>query len=352
MSTPDEIQLFAACRDGDIELVRALLARNPSLVRARDEPDNATPLHLAAARGHLDLVRLLLDAGADVQGAGDVHNGDVIGWAMSDGNEAVVNLLLERGARHHIFSAIATGNVDLVADVVARDPGSLARRRSHFEQGQTPLHFAIAQPDGLGKKPPDYRMLEQLLRLGADVSATDDKGRTALEVAMLQGEIEAARLLAAAGAKEPEISSGSSSRAPLAEGAKSIKTGVPSINVADIQVTLDWYTSIGFAEIGRYEEDGVVTFGMVMLGAAQVAFGIGPGGGPHGVSLWFYTDNVHELYQGLKQRQLRIMQSVLRGEPTADRPIAFQEDLYEPFYGGSQFSIEDNNGVSLVFYQE
>lgn len=29
----------------------------------------------------------------------------------------------------------------------------------------------------------------------------------------------------------------------------------------------------------------------------------------------------------------------------------FDEELYEPFYGGKQFSIVDNNGLPLVFWQ-
>jgi hypothetical protein len=31
--------------------------------------------------------------------------------------------------------------------------------------------------------------------------------------------------------------------------------------------------------------------------------------------------------------------------------VRFEEDLYEPFYGGRQFSIRDNNDLSLIFWQ-
>ena len=129
-----------ACRAGDVEALRELLQDDPGLARerlaagshglhlafrhpdalrlliahgadpnVRDLGDNASPLHLAAANAELESVRVILDAGADAQGTGDVHNGDVIGWAMREGNEAVIQLLLERGARHHIFSAMALG---------------------------------------------------------------------------------------------------------------------------------------------------------------------------------------------------------------------------------------------------
>jgi hypothetical protein len=64
------------------------------------------------------------------------------------------------------------------------------------------------------------------------------------------------------------------------------------------------------------------------------------------VSLWFYTDRVEDLYQLLKERQLGVSQR------SSDEPeVRFEEDLYVPFYGGRQFSIQDNNGLTLIFWQ-
>ena len=53
-------------------------------------------------------------------------------------------------------------------------------------------------------KKPQYRIAKLLIELGADLEAEDELGRTPLAVAMLQGDLEAMRLLMAAGAKEPE----------------------------------------------------------------------------------------------------------------------------------------------------
>src|SRR5262245_46631445 len=109
---------FDACTKGDVQVLRDLLANDPRLARvsnpkaphgnwtglheaakhgyvdivrflleqgadpnAREKGDNTHPLHWAAAQGHLDTVRVLLDAGGDVHGIGDVHQLDVIGWA-------------------------------------------------------------------------------------------------------------------------------------------------------------------------------------------------------------------------------------------------------------------------------
>src|SRR5262245_13886976 len=178
---PNVAEFLHACRTGNVDALRALLAIDPSLARdrlaggttglhqavrhpdalrlllehgadpnLRDTGDNASALHFAAANGYLESVRILLDAGADVHGAGDLHNGDVIGWAARPGNEAVIDLLLARGARHHIFSAMALNDLDLTDEVVDDDPDALVRRRSKFENEHTPVHAAFAPPDGLG----------------------------------------------------------------------------------------------------------------------------------------------------------------------------------------------------------
>ena len=86
----------------------------------------AYPLHWAAAARHVEIVRALLDAGGDVHGIGDVHEFDVIGWAAyyhvpgreRGDNPEVISLLLERGARHHIFSAISAGDLNLIRGLV------------------------------------------------------------------------------------------------------------------------------------------------------------------------------------------------------------------------------------------
>lgn len=168
-------QLFDACEKGDIARLRELLDRDPKLVflhrrgwtglhsaaqrghvgavqlllehradpNAREAGDNTYPLHWAAAHGHLAVVRALLDAGGDPHGYGDAHELDAIGWA--NGHREVANLLIERGARHHIFSAISLGDPELIREVVDANPEALHRRLTRFNGGHTALHFAISR---------------------------------------------------------------------------------------------------------------------------------------------------------------------------------------------------------------
>lgn len=201
-------QLFNAARLGDVETLTALLDQHPDKLQVRDEPyeftllhaaagegqlaavdlllargldpnvrekgDNTYPMHWAAAAGRLDVVRRLADAGGDVIGLGDDHEMQIIGWATcwdgtdDDAHRAVVDFLLSRGARHHIFSAIAQNLAAEVRRIVSASPSTLTTRMSRNENHQTPLHFAVRH-----NRP---QMVALLIELGADPLVADGFG--------------------------------------------------------------------------------------------------------------------------------------------------------------------------------
>src|SRR6476661_8210962 len=130
--------LHHAASTGHVAVVDLLLRRGLD-VNTREKGDNTCAMHWSAAAGHLDVVRRLADAGGDVVGRGDDHELEVIGWASTwDGcddsaHRAVADFLVSRGARHHIFSAIAINRADEVRRIVAADPTVFARQMSHNE---------------------------------------------------------------------------------------------------------------------------------------------------------------------------------------------------------------------------
>jgi ankyrin repeat protein/catechol 2,3-dioxygenase-like lactoylglutathione lyase family enzyme len=384
-------EFFAACYTGDVAKLRDLLDREPTLVRerhpgggtplhaaaahpdalklllergadpnARDVGDNALPLHFAAGGGPLESVRLLLDAGSDVQGVGDDHRMDVIGWAtcFADARRDVVDLLVERGAKHHIFSAVALKDLELIRRVVAESPEAIKRRLSHNEQEQTALHYVVAPADGLVggmfRTGDHYKVLELLIELGADLEARDAKDRTPMAMAMLRGDREAMRLLHAAGAKEPEAPAPATRRQKPSDLSASIQKITPMLGVPDIDATIAWYRKVGFELAETHAEDGKIDWAMVRFGEAGIMFvpsGDAWRGETSGLSLWMRTDRLDDLYATLKQRQFDRARATLAGEASDVPELRFTADLYTAFYGQREFGVRDPNGVELMFFQ-
>ena len=178
--TSTDEQLFAAASDGDAVALTRLLDAHPDRLLARNQPyentllhvaageghlaavnlllergidanvlekgDRTSPMHWAAAGGHLDVVRRLAEAGGNVIGAGDDHGLEVIGWATfwsDDPHRAVAEYLISRGAHHHIYSAMALEDEAEVRRIVARNPGALNHRLTRNDNHQTPLHWAV-----------------------------------------------------------------------------------------------------------------------------------------------------------------------------------------------------------------
>jgi ankyrin repeat protein len=216
--------------EGDLEAVRAAVAEAPDLLTTTVERDGQggwTPLHVAVAECRTDVVRVLVDAGADLTartenfrtplhvalqfcpalvpllrelGAvvdaasaaylGDVeqlqreldagaelsapHTGDLLTGAAYGGASVTARLLLDRGADADagaLHAAAGRGHPELVrllldsgADVDRRDPAS----------GRTALHTAVQ-----GGAPEVARIL---LTAGADVDATTFDGASALDM--------------------------------------------------------------------------------------------------------------------------------------------------------------------------
>lgn len=96
--------MIVACKHGDLDLAELLLASGVDVnvsgtkdYRDRMPYDNATPLHAACANGHLSVVRLLLDNGADFEKTNGSPATPLI-VAIREKNLAAVCLLLDAGA--------------------------------------------------------------------------------------------------------------------------------------------------------------------------------------------------------------------------------------------------------------
>ncbi|CAE7897032.1 Kinase D-interacting substrate of 220 kDa [Symbiodinium microadriaticum] len=153
--------LTCASAYGHVEIVRLLLEAGAA-VDLTDRQGN-TALTLATANGHIEALRLLLGAGANI-GQTDKDGRTALSWASSIGHVKAAELLLEAGA-----------------DTNATDHGL-----------NTSLIWASANGHA--------EILRLLLEVGAAKNCTDHNGRTALMRAAGNGRAEAVRLLLEAGA--------------------------------------------------------------------------------------------------------------------------------------------------------
>ena len=176
------------------EVIDILLAdgADPNI---RDDGDNAMPLHFVAEKGNISVARKLIAHGADPIGHGDTHELGVIGWAVcfDATHRDMAAYLLEQGARHTIFSAVAMGDAAAIHDIARADSSQLERRMDRTNRRGRPLHLAVSKKQ--------HASIDALTALGADPNARDAAGLTPLDRAALLGEHGIAERLIAAGAR-------------------------------------------------------------------------------------------------------------------------------------------------------
>lgn len=88
-------EIHEAAKQGNLEKVRSLVAADPALVAAKDK-GGETPLHWAAYSGNVDVVRFLLDKGAEVD-AKNVRGLTPLAFTAVQGRIEAAGLLIERG---------------------------------------------------------------------------------------------------------------------------------------------------------------------------------------------------------------------------------------------------------------
>jgi ankyrin repeat protein len=132
-------KLIEAARQGVMEDLKAILHRNPELVREPDET-GATALHYAAFGGHRDAVRLLVEAGGDINATDAQFSATPAGWAI----EYLRTMGAFLGIELSDFAyAIEKGDAEWVARFLKRFP---ALRYARDTQGRA--FQALAEKSG------------------------------------------------------------------------------------------------------------------------------------------------------------------------------------------------------------
>jgi ankyrin repeat protein len=89
-----------AVKLGELERIRALLAKQRELSNARSEADarGTYPLHVAAQFGQVDAALMLIEHGADVTLLDTENDATALCWAAFFGRPKVVQVLLDAGS--------------------------------------------------------------------------------------------------------------------------------------------------------------------------------------------------------------------------------------------------------------
>lgn len=220
--------LYDAVNAGDLRRVRELIAEGAPVDRLEL---SGTALHLAAARANAAIVAALIDAGADLEAAGDPVDSHPLHLAAIADQPEIATLLIERGADieardaegrtplmvaagfrrdkvaamliaadadlHAVDSvemaaihhAASSGDAELILLLLAR--GVDVNQRNSFS-GMAPLHYAA----GFG----DLPTISLLASHGADLNVRDRSGSTPYDVAIRCRDFLAMDLLRRLGA--------------------------------------------------------------------------------------------------------------------------------------------------------
>ncbi|HEY0023637.1 MAG TPA: ankyrin repeat domain-containing protein [Longimicrobium sp.] len=224
-------QLAEAVKAGDADALRTLLQGDGHAAHARGE-NGESPLLMALYTGRRDLAEVLVAHGREPDGfeataLGDLdrvqallnedeglltrytHDGwTVLHYAGFFGHLPLLRLLLERGADPHAISRNGMSNTPLHAALAGPlplegvrlllDAGADPNARQHG--GFVALHSA-AQRGAID-------LIDVLLDADADVNAATDDGRTAIDFAEEKGHAAAMEHLRSRGADEPSATPG------------------------------------------------------------------------------------------------------------------------------------------------
>jgi ankyrin repeat protein len=212
----DNVALFYAAKENDVEKARGLLAAGANLnaragvVGSQINPfANLTPLHVAAEFDSKDVARLLMDRGADLK-AKNLGGETPLHIAAKGRDTSMAMLLLDHGADPNaadvdgntpLMNAVGAsrlGDTGMVELLVSRGANVNARNRDR----ETPLFIATEFASG-----DESAVVSYLLAHGADANAQTNRGETSLSLATKRKNSTVAELLRANGAKLSDVPS-------------------------------------------------------------------------------------------------------------------------------------------------
>ncbi|KAJ8119223.1 hypothetical protein ONZ43_g3785 [Nemania bipapillata] len=224
--------IHAAVRDGQIEVLREMLVE----VEQIDTPDSdgSTPLLIAAEHRHADIFEFLINRKASLKEVDSLNqtalhrcqvspqtrsrNGHDIAIArLILGGEPELDLInyTEATGKTALWMACENDNEKMVEFLLDNnaDPNITSAKN------QSPLQVAVAMRSSDSNRKRQIsrrRIIEMLLRRGADTNQRDNLGNTSLHTAALHGDLEVVKLLLHPDYKTEVNSPGRNDQTPIA----------------------------------------------------------------------------------------------------------------------------------------
>ncbi|XP_021712114.1 uncharacterized protein LOC5564954 isoform X2 [Aedes aegypti] len=181
--------LHTAAGKGNIEMVKLLIDHNANIDTKDDE--GCTPLHYASRNGNLEMVKLLIDNRANVdttqnEGWTPLH------YASQNGHIDVVKLLIDNRANVDttqnegctpLHKAAENGHLDVVKLLI----DNKANVDTAQSEGWTPLHYASRNGN--------LELVKLLIDNRANVDTAQYEGWTPLHYASRNGQLDVVKLL-------------------------------------------------------------------------------------------------------------------------------------------------------------
>ncbi len=244
--------LSLAARRGHLKILKRLIDAGAD-VDARDSTGK-TPLIRAAEAGRLEVVQLLLEEGADREARDDREERTALIWASQAGRTRIVSALLEAGVDREASGRDGRTAAGLAGELGRRRVLKVLAKAGAMEDLTANRELVLASQQG------DLDAMHSALGAGADPNTVIRRPkaapRTALEAAARSGSEEAVALLLEAGADpsrgQPLVPAVQAGSRPLVE--RLIEAGVDPSVASPAANGQDGPTPLGLAVLRRASE--------------------------------------------------------------------------------------------------
>ena len=189
--------LHAAAEGGNTSIVRSMLSCNIG-INSRDDDSSATPLIIAARQNHVEVVKYLLQKGANIFLTAGPNKKNALHIASQYGSVEAIEMLLSYNlspdsrdgeGNTPLACAAAFGQIESVNCLLKHEANPLLKSKD----GRSLLHFAAASGNVI--------IIETMLSKDLDIDSREKiEGLTPLMVSIANKKLEAAKYLLEKGA--------------------------------------------------------------------------------------------------------------------------------------------------------